>query len=43
MLCSLVLLAEWDQIAEGLPYERTCPGLSSGEGAPDDAPAAEYG
>jgi WD40 repeat protein len=35
-------MAEWNQVAPGLPYERTCPELSSGEGAPDDAPAARY-
>jgi WD40 repeat protein len=35
-------MAEWNQIASGLDYERTCPELSSGEGAPDDAPAARY-
>jgi WD40 repeat protein len=35
--------AEWDSIASGLPYERTCPELPSGQGAPPDAPAAHYG
>jgi WD40 repeat protein len=34
--------AEWDQLAAGLPYERTCPGLPPGVGAPPDAPAARY-
>ncbi len=33
---------EWTQFVPGLPYERTCPDLPSGEGAPADAPAAEY-
>jgi len=28
-------------IGEGIPYERTCPNLPSGEGAPSDAPVAE--
>jgi hypothetical protein len=35
-------LAEWRQLAQGLTYERTCPGLPAGEGAPNDAPAAHY-
>jgi len=35
-------LIEWDQVAPGLPYERTCPDLPAGEGAPRDAPAARY-
>ena len=35
-------MAEWNQIAPGLDYERTCPDLDPGEGAPDDAPAAPY-
>jgi WD40 repeat protein len=34
--------AEWDQLIGELPYQRTCPTLRSGEGAPDDAPDAEY-
>ncbi|MGR6966276.1 nSTAND1 domain-containing NTPase [Geodermatophilus sp. URMC 61] len=34
--------AEWDQLAGGLPYQRTCPALPPGGGAPADAPAAEY-
>jgi hypothetical protein len=34
--------AEWDQFAGDLPYQRTCPGLPAGEGAPDDAPDAQY-
>lgn len=33
---------EWREIAEDLPYERTCPGLPSGYGAPSPAAAAEY-
>jgi WD40 repeat protein len=32
---------EWDQLAGGLPYQRTCPALPAG-GAPDDAPDAQY-
>ena len=34
--------AEWDQFAGGLPYQRTCPTLPPGEGAPDDTPTAQY-
>jgi WD40 repeat protein len=33
---------EWNQLLPGVPYERTCPDLPSGEGAPFDAPAARY-
>jgi WD40 repeat protein len=35
-------MAEWNDVAPGSPYERTCPELGSGEGAPADAPAARY-
>jgi len=35
-------MAEWNQLLSGLPYERTCPDLPAGQGAPPDAPAAEY-
>ncbi len=35
-------MAEWTQIAPGLPYERTCPNLPSGTGAPPDADIAGY-
>jgi WD40 repeat protein len=35
-------LAEWNQLAQDLPYERTCPDLPAGQGAPSDAPAAKY-
>jgi WD40 repeat protein len=35
-------LAEWNQLAPNLPYERTCPHLPSGPGAPSHAPAARY-
>ena len=35
-------LVEWQQVAQGLAYERTCPELPAGEGAPGDAPAARY-
>jgi len=35
--------SEWDQfIGSDIPYERTCPDLPPGEGAPSDAPAATY-
>ena len=34
--------AEWDEIAADLPYERTCPRLPAGPGAPQSAPPAEY-
>jgi WD40 repeat protein len=33
---------EWNQIASGLPYERTCPDLPAGPGAPNNAPGAKY-
>ena len=35
-------MSEWDQLLPGVPYERTCPDLPSGEGAPPGAPAAAY-
>jgi WD40 repeat protein/energy-coupling factor transporter ATP-binding protein EcfA2 len=35
-------ITEWNQLLPGVPYERTCPGLPVGEGAPSDAPAAQY-
>lgn len=31
---------EWENLLPDLPYERTCPGLPSGLGAPADAPAS---
>lgn len=34
--------AEWQQYVPGRRYERTCPNLPSGAGAPADAPAARY-
>ncbi len=35
--------AEWDEAhPDGKDYVRHCPDLPSGDGAPDDAPAAEY-
>jgi len=34
--------AEWDQFAGDRLYQRTCPDLPVGEGAPDDAPDAQY-
>jgi WD40 repeat protein len=33
---------EWDEVARGLPYERTCPRLPSGPGARAGSPAATY-
>jgi WD40 repeat protein len=42
--CTLVgrnlSMTEWNQYAQGVPYERTCANLPPGEGAPADAPAA---
>ena len=35
-------LAEWKHSAGDLPYERTCPDLPPGPGAPADAPPAHY-
>ncbi|SDZ25158.1 hypothetical protein SAMN05660209_05176, partial [Geodermatophilus africanus] len=35
-------MAEWNQLLPGVPYERTCPDLPAGQGAPSDAPAARY-
>ncbi|WP_448610435.1 nSTAND1 domain-containing NTPase [Geodermatophilus sp. URMC 60] len=34
--------AEWRQLAGELPYQRTCPALPAGGGAPADVPGAEY-
>ncbi|MFC5215904.1 TIR domain-containing protein [Streptomyces coerulescens] len=34
--------AEWRQYVPGRPYERTCPRLPAGAGAPAHAPAARY-
>ena len=36
-------MTEWTQIAPELPYERTCPNLPAGTGAPAEAEAATYG
>src|SRR5207248_7847439 len=33
---------EWNQLLPGIPYERTCPDLPAGQGAPPDASAAQY-
>jgi predicted NACHT family NTPase len=33
---------EWNQLLPGVPYERTCLDLPAGQGAPPDAPAAQY-
>jgi WD40 repeat protein len=45
--CALVnrnlSMVEWTRLLGTVPYERTCPGLPAGEGAPADAPAAPYG
>jgi WD40 repeat protein len=35
-------MEEWDQLLPEIPYERTCPDLPAGQGAPADAPAARY-
>jgi WD40 repeat protein/energy-coupling factor transporter ATP-binding protein EcfA2 len=35
-------MPEWNRVAEGLAYERTCSAFGSGPGAPADAPAAQY-
>ena len=34
--------SEWNQLAPGLPYERTCPDLPAGQDSPHDSPAAQY-
>jgi WD40 repeat protein len=35
-------MTEWEQLLPGQPYERTCPGLPAGTGAPGGAPTARY-
>jgi hypothetical protein len=35
-------MAEWKQLLPDTPYERTCPNLPAGQGAPRDAPNAQY-
>jgi glucose/arabinose dehydrogenase len=35
-------MAEWEELIQGIEYERTCPDLPAGKGAPTDAPAARY-
>jgi hypothetical protein len=35
-------MTEWNQLLPDIPYERTCPDLPAGQGAPSDAPAAQY-
>jgi hypothetical protein len=35
-------MSEWTHLLPEVPYERTCPDLPAGEGAPPDAPAARY-
>ncbi|MGR6963507.1 nSTAND1 domain-containing NTPase [Geodermatophilus sp. URMC 61] len=35
-------MTEWKQLLPDIPYERTCPDLPAGQGAPSDSPAAEY-
>jgi hypothetical protein len=44
--CALVnrnlSIEEWTQLLGSVPYERTCPSLPAGQGAPADAPAARY-
>ena len=44
MICQKVwrnlTMQEWRQfVSPDIPYERTCPNLPPGEGAPSDAPA----
>jgi WD domain, G-beta repeat len=34
-------MAEWNQLIPGIPYERTCPDLPAGQGAPPDAAPAQ--
>jgi hypothetical protein len=34
---------EWKRFIPSLPYQRTCPELPAGKGAPIDAPVASYG
>jgi WD40 repeat protein/energy-coupling factor transporter ATP-binding protein EcfA2 len=44
--CALVnrnlSMTEWNQFVQGRPYERTCPNLPSGDGAPANAPVSRY-
>ena len=35
-------MSEWEQLLPGVPYERTCPDLPAGDGAPAGASAARY-
>ena len=35
-------MTEWNQLLPGIPYQRTCPDLPAGQGAPVDAPEAQY-
>ena len=35
-------MPEWDRMVGSRPYERTCPDLPAGSGAPADSPAAQY-
>ena len=35
-------LAEWDLLAAGLRYERTCPNLPAGPDAPSNSASAQY-
>ena len=35
-------ITEWNQLLPEVPYERTCPDLPAGQGAPPDAPEAQY-
>ena len=35
-------MTEWEQLAPGMAYERTCPDRPAGEGAPRDALVARY-
>jgi len=33
---------EWKRLLDDVPYERTCPDLPAGAGAPPDVPPARY-
>jgi WD40 repeat protein len=39
----ILTAGEWAEFISRRPYERTCPALPAGEGAPGSAPAARYG
>jgi WD40 repeat protein len=35
-------ITEWNELLLGISYERTCPNLPAGQGAPPNAPEAQY-